>query len=774
MLKVEENDIIITNNKEKIIKENTLRKFKVFTPNEIELYKEKDDAILYITKKYNMLPENAHIILKNLRKIELKDYNNQKLNDLVSIKKDLIENKKLIKNIHLETFLKDKKVILYDLDPITQKELSTKLNIKEIINEEPKKTLNKNVYEYATLEDEIVGLATKIRNLIIDGININNIKITTVDNDYLPVIQKIFNIYNIGLNLKNNNKLFYIDEVKSFLENIDDDTNLIDLNDTLKFSFDVQTAVVNIINKYTNYETIGEIKPILEYEFKNTTLKSKKINCVKEIDYKTHYNNNDYVFMIGFNQEIIPVIYKDDQYLSEKESKLLGLSTIEEKNQNEEYILNKFINNTKNLSISYKLKSITNDYAPSDFLAKITNLNIIKEEYDYKNEILNKLKLAENLDIFIKYQTIKEPLEELYSYYDIPYNIYDNNYNKINYETIKKELKNKLNLSYSNMDTFFRCSFRFLLNNIYKLEPFTETTATILGKVFHEVLEKKYSQNLTDYENTINESFNKYFESPTKKDLFYLKKWSKAIMDFIEILDARDKISDFAPTYLEEKFEINIKDDLNIKIKGFVDKILTFENNVVVIDYKTGSSSHNLNNAIYGLDMQLLMYLYLIKNTTTLTSPKIAGMYIQSVMNEVEASKTGKTQKELNTEKRKLEGYTLKNSNIASKLDHNFENESFVKSLRVKQDGEFYATSSVLTEEQIESFIEIVDKNIKNVINDIHNTNFEINPKKLENELEGCKYCNFKDICYMTNENIKELKKYKKFEFLGGENDDTN
>ena len=59
------------------------------------------------------------------------------------------------------------------------------------------------------------------------------------------------------------------------------------------------------------------------------------------------------------------------------------------------------------------------------------------------------------------------PLDLYSSYNDIEYKKYENNYEKINYDTIKKQLNNKINLSYSNINVFYQCQFRFLLNNIY-------------------------------------------------------------------------------------------------------------------------------------------------------------------------------------------------------------------------------------------------------------------------------------------------------------------
>ena len=57
------------------------------------------------------------------------------------------------------------------------------------------------------------------------------------------------------------------------------------------------------------------------------------------------------------------------------------------------------------------------------------------------------------------------------------------------------------------MDNFFKCSFRFYLESIVKLRKFEETTSTIIGKLFHKVLEIVYKEKRNDYEEVIAEFF---------------------------------------------------------------------------------------------------------------------------------------------------------------------------------------------------------------------------------------------------------------------------
>ena len=74
------------------------------------------------------------------------------------------------------------------------------------------------------------------------------------------------------------------------------------------------------------------------------------------------------------------------------------------------------------------------------------------------------------------------------------------------------------------------------------------------------------------------------------------------------------------------------------------------------------------------------------------------------------------------------------------------------------------SSSKVLTEEEINEFIDIVDNNINKVITSINNCEFDINPKQIGKTNEGCLYCKYQDICYVNNDNIIELE-------IGGEDD---
>lgn len=756
------------------------------------IYEYKDSALVYLDNKYNYIPEIGQIILNNLYEVDInKVYKSSKLNELVKIKKDLIENNHIVFNDSIKVFMQNKDIIIFkeNVNSITNKIFTDLEKCNNVSYCELEKNTKKklDIYEFNTLEEELLFVANKIMDLLKEGISLDKIKINTLDSVYKAPINKIFNYYNIPFNINTNNSLYKLPSIKTLLSSISNETLTVDINeilDTLNMNDKLKYKVIEIFNKYTDYKYVNEYKEELIYDLKNTNINFNEIsNSVKEINYKNYLPKDDeYVFMLGFNQDKIPKIHKDDKYLLDVELEELNSDTSLVKNKLETNRLLNFINNTKNIYISYKLSSNFQNFTASNYIEELKGnmeINVVNQAYDYRNEPINKIMLGDRLDNFIKYNVRSEDLDNLYSSYDdIEYNSYDNSYNKIDYSIIKKRLDNKINLSYSNTNTFFRCKFRFMLENIFKLSTYEETISQKIGNLFHEVLYRIYKDNINDYNKVINDVINEMYISPSKKELFYLEKYRNAIKKLISVInDDLDK-TDYDNSYFEHWFSINKENDLEVKIVGKIDRIMTFKDEnstyTVVIDYKTGSLHGDFNKVIYGLDMQLLFYLYLIKNTKIIDNPVFTGMYLQSIMSEILSSEKNKTYDELITRNMKLDGYTTDKVDRLYHIDKNYMESSYIKGIKVKQSGEFYAYSKVLDDEKINKLIDIVGDNIESVITSINESDFDINPKKLGNTNVGCEYCTFRDICYMNNNNIVELKEYKDLEFLGGEEDDTN
>ena len=133
------------------------------------------------------------------------------------------------------------------------------------------------------------------------------------------------------------------------------------------------------------------------------------------------------------------------------------------------------------------------------------------------------------------------------------------------------------------------------------------------------------------------------------------------------------------------------------------------------------------------------------------------------------AAKLDKNLKELAQDLLKLQGFSLSEEDKLSEFDKTYIDSELIKSMKVGNNG-FYAYSKTLTKNNMENIVKIIDQKIDEALTNIHNNNFDINPKVINNKNIGCEYCKFKDICYMTEKDIVRLKDIDNLDFLGGDN----
>ena len=139
---------------------------------------------------------------------------------------------------------------------------------------------------------------------------------------------------------------------------------------------------------------------------------------------------------------------------------------------------------------------------------------------------------------------------------------------------------------------------------------------------------------LTDETKNIDDVYDSYVSNArivlTNKDKFFIKILKKEIHFIIETIKEQYKHSNHQREEHEKNIEIEVKRNIKTKLKGFVDKILYYNNSAIIIDYKTGNESIDEDLFKYGLKIQLPIYLYLLKLYDE--NIEIVGLYIQRLM----------------------------------------------------------------------------------------------------------------------------------------------
>ena len=760
-------DILLYLTKNKIMKNIKFMTLEEFVKSLTFSYDKK--VISFLMEKYNLKYNVVEQILRNLYFVEEKKYNNKKLDELVKIKKDIKEY--IIKDDNFKNFIKDKSIIILGYDFIDKYYLNLFEGLNyHIINKTGK---NKHeVLEFNTIFEEVSYVSNKIVELIDNKVPINKIKIVDLPNEYSFIIKTIFKMFNLNININNEN-IYSTNIVQDYLNLYDEDKNVQELLNKYDFKKEENLYVYNEIIDVLNdnlFITNKEIKKeILINEFKK--IKTYSDNYSEQIEVKriNEVNDDDYVFILGFNEGNFPVLVKDEDYLSDKEKNILGLNkSFEIINYKKENIINN-IKSIKNLFISYKLKTPFDQYYPSNLIEDL-KYDIIKAKnnnYNYSNDF-NKLILSKELDNFVKFGEKSEELELLYSNYkNNEYMTYNNNYKGIDKNQFYDYINNELTLSYSSIDNYYKCKFKYYLNNILKLDKYEETFAIFVGNLFHYILSKCFEEKF-DFEKEYNDYLSNY--ELNNKDRFFVNKLKEDLLFIIETIKKQYSYSNFKEAKYENKFSINKDSNIKVNFIGYIDKLLYHEYKdktlLVIIDYKTGIQDINLTNSYYGLNMQLPIYLYLVKNNNIKNS-EVIGFYLQKILTGIPKidKKSIVEQKE---DALKLQGYTIDEEDLIKEFDSTYDKSKVIKSLGKTQNG-FNAYSKILSKRQIESLYNLVDKKIDEAKDKILNTDFEIDPKRVGFNNVSCKYCKYKDICFMNQNNVKILEEIKDLSFLGGD-----
>lgn len=789
-----ENDSILivpSQIKEKILTEMN-KKSKLFNVKLMEINEFKreyffdytTETIFYVIKHYNYDYEFSLDIINNLYFLSSENYNHEKLKFLLNIKNELINNNLLIFDNVFKISLETKKIYVYGYDYINNfyKKMFSTLNVNYIDQNISK--FNHDIMEFDTIQDEVIFVANKICELIENKIDLNKIKIINPSSDYNATIKRIFNLFNLPFYF-NNNYLISTKISNNFFEILSNDIveTLEKLKETISLNDELEQTeynqIVKICNKYNWCSNFLDIKNNLIYEFSNTKIDIKKeANYIEFVSLENNFFYDDeYVFLIGFNQNTYPKTVKDDDFLNDEVKKFLILETTTEINKINYNILVNKLYSIKNLFISYKLKSPFNSFYRSQIIDDL-NLNVVKNyNCNIHYSVLNdKLNLAITLDNYLKYGEESQDLELLYSNYpSINYKTYNNQYTKIDENLFRKYLNNKLSLSYSSINNFYKCSFRYYMENILNLQISSNEFSLFIGNLFHYILSIMYNGdfNFSDsFETYVNENY----EFNTYKERFFINKLKKELEFIIDNIKEQDKFTSFDSHKFEQLIKIDLsKDNYDITFKGIIDKISYKKeagNTLIsIIDYKTGNPNLNLNNIIYGIDMQLCIYAYLSSKLKLFANPLLVGIYLQKILNNEININKNKQYITMKQENLKLQGYSNSNESILKVFDNTYTDSKLIKGMKVSSKG-FYAYSKVFDQAMLNSILNIVENNIDEARDKILNREFYINPKKIGvKNLIGCENCTYKELCFMTEDNIINLKEYKNLEFL---KDDVN
>lgn len=740
------NDIIITsqNVKKKLLTNSyDLLNIKYMSFDDLKkglLFDYDKRAIHYLKSKYNYKIDIIKEYLDSLYYID--DVDNDKVLFLKNIKNELDDNKLLIYDSLFKDFLSNCRIVVYGNNHISFHEKRMLDSIKDIceieIVEKEYRVIKSSLYEFNLIYDEIDFIARKIIDLLKKNISVNRIKLINVSENYINIIKRIFNMYNLHIDVKCHNIL--ATQIGVFFKN-NYQSDLRNTLELIKKEYDLSNSrnyfiykkILGVVNKYYFVNDYNDVYEMILDDLKNTSYQiDYDSRSIEIVDIKDHIFEDDcYYFLMSFNEGIIPSIYKNDSYLDDKLCSLLQIETSKEKNIIEKSIITKIINDINNLVITYHKQDLSDVKLISPLIKDIDYILLTDTKtYNYSS-LSNKIELCKKIDNLIKYDRKEDYLDNLANTYDIPYNAYSNEYIMIKKDSLNKLINNKLSLSYTSLNSFFECSFKYYLDYILKVSKYEYTFVQYIGNVFHGIMENIKSNNSYDelFKDSVDKCSKDYELSI--KERFLLNILKEKFEDTFNILKSNEDLILLKDNVIEKSVVIN--KDNNVVVKGFVDKIYYNNDYYAFVDYKTGSINPSLDMLNNGLNMQLPMYLYLLNHDEEYKQKKLCGMFYQELFNK---------------DGIKFKGYA--SAHNIKMFDTTYLDSKIIKGLKTNLDGSLSKNSKVIYEEDINRLISTIDNNIDKALESILDGQFTINPKVVNNKNISCQFCKYKEICNVT------------------------
>lgn len=706
-------------------------------------------AIKYLCDKYKYSVDNSKEIIDNLYYVKDVDYHNQKLNDLVSYKKEL--NDLLIYNPLFKEYLKNKKVVVTGYGKLNKfnKAMFNNATIIEYLGEDKKYQIK----EFNNIDKEVEYIYNAIFDLLKRGVDINKIHLLNLNEEYNSYLKRYNSYYPFKIYYKSKDSLYGLDISKEFLNRLDNREEL--YNYLIDSNNKYANRLINIINKYVDVDLVN-VKDLIINDLKNSYIDEEYRNVVSCDNMFTPYDKEDYVFLLGFN-DTLPSMKKDNDYITNNIRELVDLPLIEQENVLiKENTLN-YLSSIDNLFLSYSKMTPFSKHEKQVLFNDVEYINVIND--NNHSDSLNRYKYSLMLDELNKYGSLNEDINAMYSSYgDNDYDTYDNSFKS--YDVGIKEVS----LSYTSLQSYNKCAFSYYLDRVLKIDDNDGNFNTYFGNVAHYVLEKKLNNDSLDFDTLWQEGINKYNVSFDKrKDEFFFNKLKEEIREDIDVIKGQKAYCELNKQEYEK--DVLVKVNKNTSFKGKIDKILKKDDYVCVIDYKTGNNEIEEDLFQYGLSLQLPSYLYLLKNTEEYKNSKVVGYYLQHLLLNGKDKKC--TDDSTLDDKRKkalrLDGYSSNDRGrvyyIDNAIDTGYKSEVIKSMLITKKDDDFGAHSKVVSDADINDTIKLVKDKIVEASDNILNNRFDINPKIYGNDNISCVYCKMSDICFRRVKDNIYLKK---------------
>ena len=339
----------------------------------------------------------------------------------------------------------------------------------------------------------------------------------------------------------------------------------------------------------------------------------------------------------------------------------------------------------------------------------------------------------------------------------------------------------KLSLSASRIEKISSCPYAYFMEYGLKAKPRRKIDfdARAVGSFLHKLVEqavKAYVQdNAVDMEQVLEQGAKDYFhqignqEEPKGRLKVILQNIVKNAALIVEEIIGELQNSDFQPAFFEFSFGSGTvppyefqRGQVTVSVNGKIDRVDAYVKDnrlyLKVVDYKSGRKSFQLSDLLYGLNVQMFLYLMMLQQAERLegfediAEKEAAAVLYVPLRNSYEEAVQ-------DTEKRsksKRDGYVLDELDILSALEHPQDGKFQYLPVKLKKDGNFDAYSAVLSGVDFGKVFKRIQKDLEKTADLILDGVVSPNPYQQGPDMSSCTYCPFQMACRFDSSDPKD------------------
>ncbi len=703
--------------------------------------------LFYMYKKYNYSFDLALKVVKYFDYIDLnKQYTSLRLNELKSIKLDLISKKILMPfnfdnwqnySIYKSESSLVPKFIDYELSILEQEKLS---------NKPIKLSKTTNYVDYINI------IYNSVIKLLENNVPIDNIILLNSSAGDEYYLSRLFNDSNIPVYSDRKHKLSDFPETQELIRFIEENGYLkVKEYIVNNFNNNLQAQVISLINNYfdSDLTEFPELLiELLQTETYNSEVYKNTINFCA-LDNLINDNNKHYLLLNYTEPGLISYSVSND-YLTENEIDEINYFKLDEINQSKSQSVKSLIQKLDNIELFY-VKNIEQEKILPDF---DYNRELIESElkdvqlnYTYFKSF-DLFEFAKAKYDYDTYRIKSNEFDTLYNTYNINHMLYNHKFNGIDKADLAYLLNKYKTITGAKLESYEKCQFQFLLKHLLKLGKIKSSTSQTMGTITHKALEILAKSPKTDVMDIVLNFGDFPFEEQYKESIYRLA-LKQELEKFIPVFIDFHQKTKFDLIETEIQFEIPFQEFF---ITGTIDKAMVYNDQInqayfILIDYKINDNDFKLKNYDGQKKLQIPTYLFAYQSKHKNMKP--VGLYYQT-------TGLGRYKREDNAilNNYVLKGITLDNPSIVERLDPGLAN---LASVKLKLDGNFYSSDRIVDNDDFTKIISNVETKLNKMIEGLKSGDFEINPLisygKKKDSL-ACEYCDFSNICFNKNRGL--------------------